>query len=326
MGIGIGRFVYTPILPFMTADLGLTPAEGGLIASANYLGHLLGALAAARAHLPGGHRPWLLGALAVSAATTAAMGLTTAMAAFVVLRFAGGMASALAIVLATALVLERLAVYTESRSAASELTTAAVSVAVGATAFKQLTPGVVSLGPALATAPAQQAAIASFPLGAGLGSLWYGVFPVTPSPLTTIGGSVGLALAFSLLSAFGRQYELVVLRVATLTDAAYEWEHHVVTAMEAGLDEEEIDRVRGGGDATGWSHEEAALLRAVDECIADRCIRESTLDALGESFPPEQILDIIATVTMYHAMAIVTRTFEIPIDEKKPSFSIEKVD
>ena len=73
-----------------------------------------------------------------------------------------------------------------------------------------------------------------------------------------------------------RQYELVVLRVATLTDAAYEWEHHVVTAMEAGLDEEEIDRVRGGGDAAGWSHEEAALLQAVDECIADRCIREST--------------------------------------------------
>ena len=123
-----------------------------------------------------------------------------------------------------------------------------------------------------------------------------------------------------------RQYELVVLRVATLTDAAYEWEHHVVTAMEAGLDEEEIDRVRGGGDAAGWSRDEAALLRAVDECIADRCIRESTLDALGDSCSPEQVLDIIATVTMYHAMAIVTRSFAIPIDEEKPSFSIEKVD
>ena len=113
---------------------------------------------------------------------------------------------------------------------------------------------------------------------------------------------------------------------APVTSAAYEWEHHVVTAMEAGFDEEEIDRVRGGGDAAGWSRDEAALLRAVDECIADRCIRESTLDALGDSCSPEQVLDIIATVTMYHAMAIVTRSFAIPIDEEKPSFSIEKVD
>ena len=97
---------------------------------------------------------------------------------------------------------DKLAVYTGSRSAASELTTATISIAVGAAAFKQLTPGVVSLGPAIATAAAQQAAIASFPLGAGLGSLWYGVFPATPSPLTTIGVTVGLALAFSVLTAF----------------------------------------------------------------------------------------------------------------------------
>lgn len=110
VGIGVGRFVYTPILPFMTAELGLTPAEGGLVASANFLGHLLGALAAARAPMPGGRRAWLLGCLALSAATTAAMGLTTSMAGFVALRFAGGVASALAIVPSTVIVLERLAV------------------------------------------------------------------------------------------------------------------------------------------------------------------------------------------------------------------------
>ena len=111
VGLGVGRFVYTPILPFMTSELGLTPAEGGLVASANFLGHLLGALAAVWARMPGGRRAWLLGSLALSAVTTGAMGLTTAMAGFVVLRFAGGVASALAIVLSTAIVLERLAVY-----------------------------------------------------------------------------------------------------------------------------------------------------------------------------------------------------------------------
>jgi len=107
--MGIGRFVYTPILPFMSEGLGLTPAEGGLVASANFLGYLLGALAAARARMPGGRRPWLLGALALSALTTAAMGLTTAMAAFVALRFAGGVASAFVLVFSAALILDRLA-------------------------------------------------------------------------------------------------------------------------------------------------------------------------------------------------------------------------
>ena len=123
-----------------------------------------------------------------------------------------------------------------------------------------------------------------------------------------------------------RQYELVLLRVATLTGAAYEWEHHVVTAKDAGLDEEEIERVRDGGDAPGWSRDDSALLRAVDECIADRRIGTSTLEVLDEGCSPEQVLDIVATVTMYHAMAIVTRTFAIPIDEEKPSFSIENVE
>ena len=108
VALGVGRFVYTPILPFMVEGLDLTPAESGLIASSNLLGHLVGALAAVWVGMPGGRWLWLLGALALSAATTAAMGLTADVLAFLALRFAGGLAGALAIVLATGLVLERL--------------------------------------------------------------------------------------------------------------------------------------------------------------------------------------------------------------------------
>jgi predicted MFS family arabinose efflux permease len=106
--MGIGRFVYTPILPFMVEGIGLSQAEAGIIASANFLGYLLGALAAAKASLPGGRRRWFLIALAISALTTAAMAAAASVPLFILLRFASGVASAFVLVFASALVLDRL--------------------------------------------------------------------------------------------------------------------------------------------------------------------------------------------------------------------------
>jgi len=106
--MGIGRFVYTPILPFMEQALGLSKAEAGIVASANFLGYLLGALGASAGRLPGGRRLWFLAALGVSAVTTAAMGLATAVPVFLVLRLLGGVASAFVLVFGSALVLDRL--------------------------------------------------------------------------------------------------------------------------------------------------------------------------------------------------------------------------
>jgi predicted MFS family arabinose efflux permease len=107
--VGIGRFIYTPILPPMAESLHLTKGEAGLIASANFLGYLAGAVAAASPRLSTSPRAWLLAALATSAVTTAAMAWANDLSAFLALRFLGGVASAFALVFASGLVLERLA-------------------------------------------------------------------------------------------------------------------------------------------------------------------------------------------------------------------------
>lgn len=106
--VGIGRFIYTPILPPMTEALGLTKGTAGLIAAANFIGYLVGALSAALPWLKNHPRRWLLTFLGLSMATTAAMAWSDSMAAFLVLRFVGGAASAFVLVLASSLVLDRL--------------------------------------------------------------------------------------------------------------------------------------------------------------------------------------------------------------------------
>ena len=106
--LGIGRFVYTPILPAMLGALGWSKSDAGLIASANFLGYLVGALLAGLPLVMRRPRLWLLTALAISAVSTAAMALPSDIASFAALRFIGGIASAFVIVCASTLVLERL--------------------------------------------------------------------------------------------------------------------------------------------------------------------------------------------------------------------------
>src|SRR5882672_8613428 len=92
VAMGIGRFAFTPILPMMREDAGLSVAAGGWLASANYLGYLIGALSAIglRVRPASAVRAGLL-AIGLS---TLAMGLEHRFLAWAALRAVAGIASA----------------------------------------------------------------------------------------------------------------------------------------------------------------------------------------------------------------------------------------
>ncbi len=95
--MGIGRFAFTPVWPLMAQESGLSLAQGGWMASANYAGYLLGALAAI-AWPVRRLRATLAASLAAVVALTLAMPLLDGVAGWSVLRLAAGYASASAFI------------------------------------------------------------------------------------------------------------------------------------------------------------------------------------------------------------------------------------
>lgn len=110
VAMGIGRFVYTPLLPSMMEGLGLTPGDAGFIASANFLGYLVGAILASGQW---GHgREHRVAALSLVATTilTAAIAFMPQFISLSILRFLSGIASAFAMVFLSTIVFGRLAI------------------------------------------------------------------------------------------------------------------------------------------------------------------------------------------------------------------------
>lgn len=107
VAIGIGRFAFTPILPVMQKDLGLSLRAAGVLASANYIGYFLGALSAIWLKLSPG--AVVRGSVAAIAVLTVAMGITHEPSAWLILRGLAGVASAWALIFASAWILQALA-------------------------------------------------------------------------------------------------------------------------------------------------------------------------------------------------------------------------
>ncbi len=106
--MGIGRFVYTPILPLMTAQAGLTAQAAGNLATANYVGYLAGAVAGtASGRLVRSPIAWRT-SLVVVVASLAAMPLQSTMFGWLALRTLAGFASALVFVIAVNSMLDHL--------------------------------------------------------------------------------------------------------------------------------------------------------------------------------------------------------------------------
>jgi MFS family permease len=96
IAMGVGRFAFTPMFPLMVRDGALENEQGALLAASNYLGYLLGAMLASRIKMK---PPTLLVfSLVSTAVVTAAVGWTTSIIVWTLLRLVAGIVSAWALI------------------------------------------------------------------------------------------------------------------------------------------------------------------------------------------------------------------------------------
>jgi AhpD family alkylhydroperoxidase len=105
-----------------------------------------------------------------------------------------------------------------------------------------------------------------------------------------------------------RLRELAVLRIAHLTECAYEWDEHVTIGKTTGLTDDDIAALQRGEAADEFDR---SVLTAVDELVAETRISDETWAALGERMDKRQLMDFVFTIGGYHMLAMALNTFGV---------------
>jgi 4-carboxymuconolactone decarboxylase len=115
-----------------------------------------------------------------------------------------------------------------------------------------------------------------------------------------------------------REREILILRIGWLCNAEYEWAQHVLIGKAVGLTDDDVDRIAAGPDAPGWSPDDAALIRAVDELHGDAFIADATWQALAARWSVQQLMDVVFTVGQYALVSMALNTLGVQLDEGLP--------
>lgn len=99
-----------------------------------------------------------------------------------------------------------------------------------------------------------------------------------------------------------RLRELVILRVAVLNGADYEFTAHLPHAIEAGISDDEIDWIRNG-ERGGFAGTERTVLEYTDTMTRDIVVPDSLFGQVSALFEPRQRVDLTATIAAYNMVS-----------------------
>ncbi|WP_341915340.1 carboxymuconolactone decarboxylase family protein [Ferrovibrio terrae] len=99
--------------------------------------------------------------------------------------------------------------------------------------------------------------------------------------------------------------EIIILRIAVLNRAAYEFDAHIPHAEKAGVSAAKIDALRAGQTGTGalFTDAEQVVLELTDAMTRDVQVPDALFARVSALFTPQDVVELVATVAAYNMVS-----------------------
>lgn len=113
-----------------------------------------------------------------------------------------------------------------------------------------------------------------------------------------------------------RLREIAILAVGWITQAPYEWSHHVKIGQEFGCTEDDIRGVIAECDNQASKLEPVAklVIKAAREMTTELAVSDATFAELRKSFDNERLTDLVITMAFYNAVVRYLGTMRIDVE------------
>lgn len=97
--------------------------------------------------------------------------------------------------------------------------------------------------------------------------------------------------------------EMIILRVAVLNEARFEFEAHVPHALKAGFPQHKIDALCSPKPDADFSEVERDLLALTDGMTRDVKVPDELMERIRARYTPQLVVELVATVAAYNMVS-----------------------
>ena len=116
-----------------------------------------------------------------------------------------------------------------------------------------------------------------------------------------------------------RKREIAVLRVAHLTQASYEWHHHVAVGKQTGLTDEEIEKIAVDGPVAGLDEEGNLLCRVAEEITHNVRLSDEALSLILDRYGRQEAAELILCCSYFNMVSRFLESNRVEIEKDLPT-------